>query len=197
MPDIETTPPADGPGDEHLLARLQLGDMAALELLYDRYAGQAFALATRIVANAQAAEEVTQDAFMSAWRQARTYDASLGRVRPWLLSIVRNRAIDHLRRQRKHRAATVLDEAWMTQAPDDAFADAVRNLGRRELRELLQQLPPAQRHAIGLIYLQGYTSAEIAQAMRVPVGTVKSRVRLGLARLRQSLSQQAGLTYAG
>lgn len=178
------------PGDELLLARIRERDAAALEALYDRYGRAAFALGYRMLADREAAEEVVQDAFMSVWRQAATYDASVGRVRPWLLAVVHHRAIDRLRRARERRPAVSLNEAWMLASNADVFLDVYRGLQQHQVRRALAALPPPQRAAIELAYFDGYTFTEIADMTGVPVGTAKSRVRLGLARLRSLLNQE-------
>jgi RNA polymerase sigma-70 factor (ECF subfamily) len=176
--------------DEASVAGLRSRDAEALSLLYDRYASQAFALAYRMLANRETAEEVTQDAFMSVWRQAATYDQRIGQVRPWLLSIVRHRAIDRIRRVREKHPWAQLDEAWMKPAPDDVFADVYRDVRQAEIRAALASLPDEQREALELSYFSADTFAEIAEMVGVPAGTVKSRVRLALVKLRGLVTQE-------
>ena len=176
--------------DEDLLERICERDVEALAELYDRYGGQAFALAYRILSDRGMAEEVTQDAFLSVWRQAATYRSSAGRVRPWLLAIVHHRAIDRTRRVRERHPQAALDEAWMVPAGGDVFADVYRGVQRRHILEALAALPAEQRAAINLAYFQGNTFAEIADMTGVPAGTVKSRVRLGIAKLRSLLDEE-------
>jgi RNA polymerase sigma-70 factor (ECF subfamily) len=178
------------PTDEDLLVRIRDRDVEALEELYDRYGRAGFTLAYRMLANAESAEEIVQDAFLSVWRQAATYDGRIGLVRPWLLSIVHHRAIDRLRRASGRQTAAHLDEAWMLAADSDVFADVYRDLRRDEIRSALAGLPADQRTAIDLAYFKGLTFNEIAEMVKAPVGTVKSRVRLGLARLRQALDRE-------
>lgn len=177
--------------DELLLGRIQARDVGALDELYQRYSQRAFALAYRVVANREVAEEVIQDAFMSVWRQAATYNPAAGRVRPWLLSIVHHRAIDRLRRTRDRQVAASLDEAWMTAAPDDVFRDVYRGIQQAQVRDALRQLPDEQRLAIELAYFNGNTFSEIAEMTGVPIGTVKSRVRLALGKLKTLLDAEA------
>ena len=178
------------PDDEELLARIRARDVEALDALYRRYSGQACALAYRMLGNKESAEEVMQDAFLSVWRQAATYDEGVGRARPWLLSIVHHRAIDRLRRARERQTAAPLDDAWMHPADADVFRDVYRTLQGDQIRAALARLRDEQRQAIELAYFGGRSFAEIADMTLAPVGTVKSRVRLGIARLRQILDRE-------
>ncbi len=178
------------PTDEELLAGISSGDVEALGALYDRHSRRAFTLAYRMLANMETAEEVVQDAFLSIWRHAGTYDGRVGLARPWLLSIVHNRAIDRLRRPVNRQKTTQLDEAWMLAADVDVFADVYGALRGDEIRRAVSRLPEDQRAAIELAYFKGLTFVEIAKIVKSPVGTVKSRVRLGLARLRHSLDRE-------
>ena len=172
--------------DEVLLSRIRERADGALDELYERYNRQAFALAYRMVSSREIAEEVTQDAFLSVWRQAITFDAGVGRVRPWLLSIVHHRAIDRLRRT-KDRQTAPLDEAWMKPSTADVFSDVYRGVQQDAIRAALAQLPGEQRQAVELAYFNGNTFVEIAAMVEVPIGTVKSRVRLALAKLKRLL----------
>lgn len=184
------TPPAMACSDEELLERIRERDVDALELLYDRYSKAAFALAYRILGNREIAEEVTQDAFMSVWRQAATYNPGMGKVRPWLLSIAHHRAIDRTRRVADRNVGVSLDEAWMKPATDDVFGEVYQGLQREEIKGALAQLPAEQRTAISLAYFNGNTFVEIAEMTSVPVGTVKSRVRLGLEKMKNLLDAE-------
>jgi RNA polymerase sigma-70 factor (ECF subfamily) len=176
--------------DEQLLDQIREREVGALDELYERYNRQAFALAYRMVSNREVAEEVIQDAFMSVWRQAATYNAGVGRVRPWLLSIVHHRAIDRMRRVKERQPTAQLDEAWMKPADADVFGDVYRGVQREHIRRALAQLPDEQRQAIDLAYFNGNTFVEIAEMTDVPVGTVKSRVRLALAKLKSLLDEE-------
>jgi RNA polymerase sigma-70 factor (ECF subfamily) len=178
------------PTDEELLGRIGDRDMEALGELYDQYSRAAFTLAYRMLTSAETAEEIVQDAFLSVWKNAGTYDGRVGLVRPWLLSIVHHRAIDRLRRASSRHRTAQLDDAWMLAADVDVFADVYRGLRRDEIRRALADLPADQGVAIDLAYFKGMTFNEIAEAVGAPVGTVKSRVRLGLARLRQTLDRE-------
>lgn len=183
------SPPAE-PSDEELLEGIRSRDVGALEALYDRYRSHAFALAYRIAGNAEAAEEVLQDAFMSVWRQGATYQERLGKVRPWLLSIVHHRAIDSVRGSAARRNTLALEEAWMRPSEQDVFRDAYGAVQREQIMRALAQLPEEQRTAVEMAYFQGHVFTDIASKTGVPVGTVKSRVRLALGKLRQLLDEE-------
>ncbi len=176
--------------NEDLLVRMRSHELDALEALYDRYKSFAFALAYKIVGGRETAEEVVQDAFMSVWKQAQTYEPGVGRVRPWLLSIVRNRAIDSLRRVRGKQTAS-LDEAWMVPSDDDIFRDVYGGLQRDQILKALDALPNEQRQAIEMAYFQGRSFTEMAEDTNTPAGTWKSRVRLAVGKLRQLLDEEA------
>lgn len=157
----------------------------ALDALYERYKGQGFGLAYRITSSREAAEEVLQDAFLSVWRRAETFAG--GPVRPWLFSIIHHRAVDYLRRP--SRPASELDEAVLLPGSQDVFSDVYANISREKIKEAMSALPAEQRQALELFYFGGMTFTEIAQTLDVPSGTLKSRVRLGLARLRTALKE--------
>ena len=168
---------------------MQGGDETALEILYNRYAGLIFTLARRIVGDPELAREVLQDAFLCCWDGRETYDVGRGRVPWWLIGIARNRAIDLLR-SRPHQARlrerkTLAGAARVSNpGPWDA-ADAIGL--RRAIVNALEGLPIAQRLAIELAYYGGRTQSEIAHELGEPLGTVKSRTREGMERLRISL----------
>ena len=176
--------------DAHLLAQLALGDSALLGTLYDRYGRLAFAVAYRMTGSAEAAEEVVQDAYLALWRRADRFTPGRGEVRGWLLAIVRNRAIDHLRAQQaRPQQAAGLEEvcAWLS-APDDTSTTALQVLEAAAVRAAVATLPPAQRQTVELASFTGLSYPEVAAAMRAPVGTVKSRMRLALVGLREALA---------
>lgn len=181
---------AGEPSDEAVLARIAAGDSAALGELYDRYARIAIAVAYRVLGEHGAAEDVVQEAFLAVWRRVESFDASRGNVRSWLLTIVRNGAVDR-RRGRHARAlqdATLDDVAFRLATNDEETFDAVASSVEAErVREALATLPPDQREAIELAYFGGLTHQEIAQRTGAPLGTIKGRMRLGLHKLRSSL----------
>jgi len=165
--------------------------MQAFESIYDLYAPLALGLATRMLSDRAAAEDVVQEAFVSMWRRADSYDPTRGSLRVWLLAIVRNRAIDRLRQAAK--AQPLASPPASPSAEDrDALDAVVLDMERKELREAFRSLPQAQRETIELAYFGGLKHVEIAQRMRVPLGTVKGRMRIGLEKLRSFL-QARGL----
>ena len=177
----------DQPSDAQLLRQMQAGDEAALEALYRRYAGLVFTIASRIVGDPELAREVLQDTFLRCWDGRETYDPGRGRVPWWLIGIARNRAIDLLRsrsHQARLREQEPLSGAARESSPSDP-ADAIALRGA--VASALENLSAVQRQAIELAYYRGLTQAEIAQELDEPLGTVKSRTREAMERLRVSL----------
>jgi RNA polymerase sigma-70 factor, ECF subfamily len=175
-----------GRSDEALLGALAAEDLTALAELYDRYGRLAYSLAYRILGESEAAEDVVQDAFLSAWRGALSYRRDRGNPRAWLLSIVHHRAVDILRRKTTFRPAP-LEAAELHPSDDDTAATAESNVEQRTVREALEALPQAQRRTIELAYFGGYTHVELSELMGVPLGTVKGRMRIGLQKMRRAL----------
>jgi RNA polymerase sigma-70 factor (ECF subfamily) len=168
------------------------GNGAALAALYDRHVRGVYSLALRVVADEADAEEVVQEVFDQAWRQASRYDPARGTVAAWLLNMARTRAIDRLRarRARPDRGGQDAEHSWSELPapavdPLDAL-DAARDAAR--VRQALQQLPLIQRVAIELAYFEGLTQTQIAARLEEPLGTVKTRIRLALMKLRDALS---------
>jgi len=174
------------PADPELLRRMQRGDESALETLYARYGGLVYALALRIVGDRELAREVLQDTFLRSWGGSEAYDPGRGRVPWWLMGIARNRAVDLLRsrpHQARLREGTPLPAAPpASESGRPDTADAV--VLRQAVVTALQGLSPVQRQAIELAYYGGLTQAEIARALGEPLGTVKSRTREAMERLR-------------
>lgn len=179
--------------DERLLDRLAARDMPALDALYERHARHAFALAYRCVGDAETAEEVVQDAFVLLWRSARTFDATRGGARGWLLTIVRNRAIDAMRaRESRPKAGTALDDVdGVLSAVSDTCAEAMRAIEARTIRDAVATLPAPQRATVEMAFFSDLSYPEIAARLGAPLGTVKSRLRLALLRLRVMLATPA------
>lgn len=168
--------------DQVLLARVRAGDADAFQSLFQRHAASVYALAFYILRDAAQAEELSQEIFLTVWHKAELYQEHQASFRTWLLSITRHRAIDLLRqRRRRIQPEFSLDDANFAEAraPASAPIDS-----QRELHLLLRHLPAEQRQAIELCYFQGYTHEEIAAALHLPLGTVKSRILLGLKKLR-------------
>ena len=180
--------------DRDVLARVSNGELDALQELYDRYRTMAYSIALRITADASLAEDVVQDAFLGAWRNAARYVEGRGSVKTWLLSIVHHRAVDAVRRR---RPTTELPEAEAPPPPPltlpDIWAEVAGNLDREEIAAALATLSDVQREAIELAYFGGLTQVEIADRTGAPLGTVKSRVRLGLLAMRAALTGETGV----
>ena len=175
------------PTDADLLAGIARLDEASLAALYDRYHVLAFSLALRVVNDRGRAEDVVQDAFLSVWRKAASYAEGRGSVKTWLTSIVRNRAIDLVRARRESDAD---DEAVLLalRDPGPGVAEQVTTLlDRRSVRDAVAQLPVEQRQAIAMAYFEGRSHSEIAELTGLPLGTVKSRIRLAMHRLQALL----------
>lgn len=179
--------------DASLVEAMARGDERAATSLYDRHGAVMYGLSLRMVGEPADAEEVVLDAFAQAWRDAVRFDASRGSVLGWLTTIVRTRALDAIRaRGRRAKmvesAAVRLDEpAAMgtgTPAPDRAVEDAERSVA---VSSALQSLPELQRRAIELAFFEGLTHQEVAERLREPLGTVKTRIRLGMLKLRDML----------
>jgi RNA polymerase sigma-70 factor, ECF subfamily len=156
------------------------------EALYDAYHGQAFGLAYRMLGHSTDAEDVVQEAFLSAWRSLPTHDPDRGSTRSWLLTMVRNRAIDLLRARRRH-SELALDEDLDAPDLDDVPLQAVRHLDTEEAQTALEQLPSEQREVLELAFFGGLTHAQIAERLSLPLGTVKGRLRLALNHVRSTL----------
>jgi RNA polymerase sigma-70 factor (ECF subfamily) len=176
---------SEDPADPELLRRMGRGDEAALEALYTRYGGLVYTLALRIVGDPELAREVLQDTFLRCWNGSDTYDPVRGRVPWWLMGIARNGAIDLLR-SRPHQAR--LREQERLTAEEPVYPEpADRVLLRRTVASALQGLSTVQREAIELAYYGGLTQVEIAQALKEPLGTIKSRTRDAMEHLRRLL----------
>lgn len=183
--------------DETLLLALSHRDTWAMEPLYSRYNHLFYAVAYRIVLNRQIAEELLQDAFVAVWKNAHSYSAQAGSVRSWLLSILYHRAIDYVRSDRRHAAFQhIALEAieYETYASSlDVWDEAWHAIQRTQLREAISKLSPEQRLVIELAYFQELSHAKIAEYCQVPLGTVKTRLRLAIMHLKNILEQMGML----
>jgi RNA polymerase sigma factor (sigma-70 family) len=181
--------------DRETLERVAGGDHGAIEILYERYKSMAYALALRITGDPATAEDVVQDAFIGAWRNAARYEAGRGSVKTWLLSIVHHRAIDATRRR---RPTTELPDGDLPTPPSltlpDVWGEVAGRLDREAILDALGTLSDVQREALELGYFGGLTQQEIAARTGTPLGTVKSRMRLGLLALRRALSGDDPMT---
>jgi RNA polymerase sigma-70 factor, ECF subfamily len=179
-------------GDEDLMTLVDRADPLAFEAFFDRHGGAAYSLAHRIVGDAAAAEDVTQEAFLSIWRSGAGYDRARGSVRSWVLGIVRNRAIDALRRHARPGFQLDFDDEAALQArpaADSTDAETLRREAARELRGALRTLPSDQSRVLELAYFGGFSQSEIAEMLHMPLGTVKGRMRLGLEKLRGRIAE--------
>jgi RNA polymerase sigma-70 factor, ECF subfamily len=180
----------DRAADQAALARMAQGDGEAVAELYDRHARPIYSLALRILGDVTDAEDVVQEVFSQAWRQASRYTASRGAVSAWLLTLTRSRAIDRLRAKRA-RPAGVTDARLPDQLVDaspavDSMVLSSEHVSR--VRAALDELPLLQRAALELAYFEGLTHAEIADRLEQPLGTVKTRIRLAMLKLRDVLA---------
>ncbi len=176
--------------DEGLVRLAAEIDPAAFEVLYERHHVLAFSLAYRIAGSRERAEEIVQDAFLSVWRGAGTFDPARGSVRTWLMATVRHRGIDAVRRlsSRERVQAEAVALTPRAAASDLAIAEADARDQGHVIRAALQSLPSEQRKVIELAFYGGWTQREIAERLDVPLGTVKGRARLGLLKLHAALS---------
>ena len=181
--------------DEELMELVGRGDARAFEAIYDRHGGPAFSLAYRMVGNRTIAEDITQEAFLSIWRSRLRYQRERGSVRTWVLGIVHHRGIDALRRnlvhERRRASAEGIEERH--EAPERTDLEAARREEARTVRAAIDELPDQQSQVIELAYFGGFTHTQIAEMLKMPVGTVKGRMRLGLEKLRRTLSQEVAL----
>lgn len=182
--------------DEDLLALVERGDAEAFEVVYDRHSRAAYSLAFRLLGDRQSAEDLVQEAFLAVWRGAGGFTPVRGSVRNWLLSIVHNRGVDRLRTLAAMSRRQEALEQVESRRPDEPDA-ATLGIGRAmagELRQELSALPSDQFDVLKLAYYGGFTHHEIAEMLALPLGTVKSRMRLGLERLRRGLGAAEGAT---
>jgi RNA polymerase sigma-70 factor (ECF subfamily) len=176
--------------DAELLALARERNTEAFEVIYDRHAAAAYSLAHRICGARGMAEDAMQEAFLTLWRRLDRYDASRGEVRSWLLGIVHNSAIDRLRHSRVHDSRRASSDGIEERVPSPERTDlqVQQREQANEVRAALQTLPSDQRHVIELAYFGGLTHTQIASRLELPVGTIKSRMRLGLAKLAATLA---------
>jgi RNA polymerase sigma-70 factor (ECF subfamily) len=177
--------------EARLVERLRARDGEALSRLYDQYGAIVFAIARRIVRSSGDAEDVTQEVFLYAWERAHLFDPDRGTLLTWLGTLARSRGIDRLRhRKSQDRRKDALSRAAATE-PVPRAADPRRELdlieARERVRDALDQLPREQREPIEIAYFEGLTQSEIAERLQKPLGTIKTRMRQGMLRLRETL----------
>ncbi|ALE83285.1 RNA polymerase sigma-70 factor [Pseudonocardia sp. Ae406_Ps2] len=186
----------DDAGDARLVQRIVSGDSTALGELYDRFGRQAYSLARRICADEGLAEDVVQEVFLAFWRDPSRFDPAKGRFGTWLLTLVHHKSVDAVRRESAIRRRTVpaSEDGSEWNAPPGPGADegAIGALVAGHVRDALDQLPADQRKVLALAYYGGYTQREVAAMTGVPLGTVKSRMFTGVAKLRNLLGPVVG-----
>jgi RNA polymerase sigma-70 factor (ECF subfamily) len=181
------------PDDRQLIQRVAMGEKEALEDLYMRYSSPVYSLARFMLRQEALAEEATQDIFLNIWLKASSYNAERGEPRAWIMSVAHHKVVDIIRSRRRNITMTdpkdyeTLDLLPSTQMP--TAEEAELNLERDRIRKALSILPPAQKEVIVMAYFQGLSQSEIAEKLGQPLGTVKTRVRLAMQKLRAELEE--------
>ena len=178
------------------MARLAMRDIKAFEALYDRYGTLVYSTALRVVGDTQLAEDIAQEVFLRIWRRPDHYLPERGRFVTWLLSVARNGAVDQIRTRGRRRRHETAGEESARELPADEGRDPALMAQvadeRQKVRRALASLPPEQRRVIEMAYYGGYTQQEIAAMLSQPLGTVKTRIRLGMQKLRAALEPEVG-----
>jgi RNA polymerase sigma-70 factor, ECF subfamily len=179
--------------DEDLMQLVHDGEIRAFELIFDRHSGVAFSLAYRMCGRRAMAEDIVQEAFLSLWRTGARYDRARGSVRSWVLSAVHNRTVDAFRREVVRDRQTVSDEGLAERLPaaEQTDVEVERRDDASQVRKALSELPADQRQVIELAYFGGFSHSQIAEVLHLPPGTVKGRMRLGLAKMRVAFGESA------
>jgi RNA polymerase sigma-70 factor (ECF subfamily) len=177
------------------MAHVHDGDAQAFAIVFDRHADAAFSLAYRMCGRRAMAEDVVQEAFLSLWRSGARYDQRRGSVRTWVLGVVHNRAIDTFRRAVVRTSRDVADDGITERmvAPERTDTEVERRDEAEKVRGALTALPSEQRQVIELAYFGGFSHSQIADMLKLPAGTVKGRMRLGLSKLRVALDDVVGM----
>ena len=173
--------------DEALVALVARGDEDALAELYDRVGRVAYGLALRVLRDERHAEDAVQEAFLQVWRSAATFRAERAKASTWILTLVHRRAVDLVRREERRQADPLTDDSAAGEAPEQTEEAAWLRFERERVQSALRQLPDVQREALELAYYGGFSQSELADRLGVPLGTIKSRMFAGLARLRELL----------
>ena len=177
--------------DNDLLQAVSRGDESALAALYDRYRLILFGLILRILHDRQEGEDVLQEVFFQVWRRANDFDPARGRAFTWLVTIARSRALDRLRMLSSRSRFVEADEQTVSDEVTDTAQELVKSEEGQIVRQALAELPHEQRRALLLAYFEGLTQAEIAERLGDPLGTVKTRMRSGLIKLRELLRDRS------
>lgn len=179
-------------GATHLLQKVARQDREAFSQLYDRCSSLVFTLAMRMLRERSDAEDLLQDVFVQVWRQAANYDEARGSLEAWIINIARSRAIDKLRSTRRREQSFVLtDDPSLAESSDNVEASVTDSEVRMTMSSALANLPESQRKLLEMAYFEGLTQTEIAERLAEPLGTVKTRMRAGIQRLRDMLKTQA------
>jgi RNA polymerase sigma-70 factor (ECF subfamily) len=186
--------------DQELLAAIAEKDSAAIAELYDRYSRIVYGALLRLLRDTDDAEDILQEVFIQVWRKASTYQSSLGAPKQWMIRIAHNRAINLIRSKRskmKQSEVSISEDGTIASgsmeiAGDDLFAKATAAEHNRLLQDALGTLPEDQQHLLDLSFLQGYSHGEISEMLKMPLGTVKTKIRNGLLALRSQLSYLQG-----
>jgi len=173
--------------DEALVALAARSEQSALAELYDRYGRPAYGLALRVLRDDALAEDAVQDAFLALWRKAARFVPERGKASTWIFTLVHRRAVDLVRREERRRADTI--EQAPEQGGGSVEEEALLRFQRERVQDALRKLPDQQREAIELAYYGGFTQSELAERLGQPLGTIKSRMFMGLARLRELLGE--------
>ncbi len=173
--------------DEALVALVARGDEHALAELYDRTGRIAYGLAVRVLRDERLAEDAVQEAFLGVWRTAASFRAERAKASTWILTLVHRRAVDLVRREERRRAEPLVEETAPLQIDEPTDEAAWLRFERERVQTALKQLPDVQREALELAYYGGFSQSELAERLGVPLGTIKSRMFAGLARLRELL----------
>jgi RNA polymerase sigma-70 factor (ECF subfamily) len=176
--------------DAEIVAPLREGRPEAIEIMYDRYAGLAYGLALRVLGDPGRAEDVVQEVLLSVWRKPDRFDPARGSFRTWLMTLVRNRAIDNLRGHWRHQGSDVElgDDLQDASGHSDPWPAVALSLERDVVRDALAALPADQRQAVELAHYGGYSHSEIATRLGLPLGTVKGRLRLAMEKMHSFLT---------
>ncbi|HZL15198.1 MAG TPA: sigma-70 family RNA polymerase sigma factor [Verrucomicrobiae bacterium] len=172
-----------------LLVRIREQDERAIEALYERYSGPLYSLAYQVTGGDRFAQDVVQEVFVAVWKNAGRFDPARGSLSSWLFALARHKAIDLVRREANVRRHTADVDLELEEAADDVDQEAWRRVRRDAVRAAMAQLPEAQRVAVEMAFFGGLTHVEISEALGIPLGTAKTRIRTALLRLRDILGQ--------
>jgi RNA polymerase sigma-70 factor (ECF subfamily) len=191
VPDETLTPPLDERRAEEavLLARIREQDERAIEALYERYSGPLYSLAYQVTGGDRFAQDVVQEVFVAVWKNAGRFDPTRGSLSSWLFALARHKAIDLVRKEANVRRHTADVDLEFEESPDDVDQEAWLRVRRDAVRNAMIALPEAQRTALELAFFGGLTHVEVSEALGIPLGTAKTRIRTALLKLRDILGQ--------